>query len=165
MESDLIFDAYACREAIHTLRDYSRQGGLDFRERDPLVLKLHDAVDRLEELSRRTGAVPADVLHAVNQIAREIAAAESLGAKTVDIRLPNAGPMVADLRTVVDWFKGRKSVAPSAEVVATRFMTVDEHNERMAALDKRWQMAVGQSLETAERLAESPNDPGAGSHA
>lgn len=63
------------------------------------------------------------------------------------------------------WFEGRKSVATSAEVVATRFVTVGEHNERMAALDKRWQMAVGQSLETAERLAESPNDPGTGSHA
>jgi hypothetical protein len=33
------------REATATLRDFARQHGMDFRERDPLVMAIHRALD------------------------------------------------------------------------------------------------------------------------
>jgi hypothetical protein len=46
-------DIIKAKEAITALRDAARQGGLDFRQRDPLVMELHRAIDALEVLQLR----------------------------------------------------------------------------------------------------------------
>lgn len=47
------------RDAITKLRDAARVGGLDFRQRDPLVVMLHDAITELQEL-RDTSSSPSE---------------------------------------------------------------------------------------------------------
>jgi hypothetical protein len=42
----------AAREAITTFRDHARNHGMDFRQRDPLVGILHDALNELERVRR-----------------------------------------------------------------------------------------------------------------
>src|SRR4051812_44793988 len=51
MENSALTTLTKARQAVDKLRDFAREHGMHFRQRDPLVLDIHDALDAFEEQS------------------------------------------------------------------------------------------------------------------